>query len=157
MNITITYIKAEKYYNDCSHTYSILFESIVPELQYIIPPHAVATVPPAIITTRAIFLGGRKNFRHLGKFCELNLGVIFVKVWLLRKFDPCEENNFPSRRQVISFFNHTWMNYELAERQPLIFNSSYNGQSYLAIERAVRDLGLVNPLTPTCNTCLPKS
>ena len=90
MNITITYIKAEKYYNDFSHTYSILFESIVPELQYIIPPHAVATVPPAIITTRVICLGGRKNFRHLGKFCELNLGVIFVKVWLLRKFDPYE-------------------------------------------------------------------
>ena len=90
MNITITYIKAEKYYNDCSHTYSILFESIVPELQYIIPPHAEAIVPPAIITTREIFLGGRKNLRHLGKFCELNLGVIFVKVWLLRKFDPYE-------------------------------------------------------------------
>ena len=90
MNITITYIKAEKYYNDCSHTYSILFESIVPELQYIIPTHAVATAPPAIITTREIFLGGRKNLRHLGKFCELNLGVIFVKVWLLRKFDPYE-------------------------------------------------------------------
>ena len=82
MNITITYIKAEKYYNDCSHTYSILFESIVPELQYIIPPHAVAAVPPApaIITTRKIFLGARKNLRHLGKFCELNLEAIFVKV-----------------------------------------------------------------------------
>ena len=82
MNITITNTKAEKYYNDCSHTYSILFESIVPELQYIIPPNAVAAVPPApaIITTRKIFLGARKNLRHLGKFCELNLEAIFVKV-----------------------------------------------------------------------------
>ena len=65
------------------------------------PPHTVAVVAPAPTATCKIFLEGRDNLRHLGKFCELNLKIIFVKVWLLRKFDPYEQNIFPRRRRDI--------------------------------------------------------
>ena len=56
-----------------------------------------------------MFLEVRENLRHLGKFCELNLKVIIVKVWLLRKFDPYEQNIFLRRRRDILLLRATCM------------------------------------------------
>ena len=80
-------------------------------------------VAPAPTATFEIFLKGRENLRHLGKFCELNLKIIFVKVWLLRKFDPYEQNIFPRRRRDIVAALLTTAQHPIPYLLPLLFCS----------------------------------